>query len=401
MVINDELGLGPRHASFVPVDIQNAARITAKNVDALHGYLSDDKPPFPEFPTFYIWRRVYQHKGKSFFKPYLLKRDGFLVGASNVTTISNSHYGYLYWDAPALGAYRESFSDKDETENLFPSPNGKWTFIQKNTDGFNLFFKNNESSEMLSVAVPIDWEDDWRLKDSDRFYFAGWNLESNRIYFLTNTKGETGRNYDFYQYDLDKNILTFIGGEIWYCFSNDGKWIVWVDNCWMDYADRQIHVFDTETSRDYFVTSGHSDNVFCKWENEVDHIKAGKTYYLNHQYPLAVFEYQKAIDENAQNDEAYGLIGYSHYKNKQIDESILNLRKSIGINSKNIMSHYNLAIVYWAKSKKKETVEEIRQVYLLNPDYKKNIYDDTQFKAIIATSEYKEMEKNVFAVKSN
>jgi hypothetical protein len=57
------------------------------------------------------------------------------------------------------------------------------------------------------------------------------------------------------------------------------------------------------------------------------------------------------------------------------------------------MSHYNLALVYWENLQTADAIEEIRQVYLLNPDYKKQIYDDTQFKDIIHSPEYQEMEK--------
>jgi tetratricopeptide (TPR) repeat protein len=185
-------------------------------------------------------------------------------------------------------------------------------------------------------------------------------------------------------------------------FSKDGKWVVWEDGNGMDYVDRQIHVYDVEANRDYKLTKGHSDNCFYDWvsnpqsnqlEDASSLIQDGKTLYLRHQYKDAVLKYQKAVDLDPKNDTAYGLMGYSYFRDGDLNNSVIALKKSIGINSNNIMSHYNLALVYWAKQQKNSTIEEIQKVYLLDKTYKNKFHGDPQFKEIINTPEYKEIEK--------
>jgi tetratricopeptide (TPR) repeat protein len=114
----------------------------------------------------------------------------------------------------------------------------------------------------------------------------------------------------------------------------------------------------------------------------------GKKFYLKHQYVNAIEEYQKATNADPNNDEAYGLMGYSYFKANKIDESLIAFKKSLSINPKNIMSHYNLALVYWANSQKPEAIEEIHRIYMLNPTYEKTIKEDYQFKKILESQDY-------------
>ena len=117
----------------------------------------------------------------------------------------------------------------------------------------------------------------------------GWSLEWPQLELL--------------QFDPEKKTLTHIGDGINFDLTPDKQWVLWVEGCWMDYVDRQLHFYELDTRKDYVLTSGHSDNKFDRWgAQEIDQngelekfIKAGKDYYLKGKFFPAIRKYQEAV----------------------------------------------------------------------------------------------------------
>ncbi len=356
--------------------------VTAKTIKVIQGNLVKDKP---DFPSFYIWRRVYQHKGKSIFKPNLVKSDGTYFQDQSLPDYTSQFDPRFEKRHDLISLENEIASATAESPVLISSTDGRWSVCFDGSPEIGIRYKNNSINKIIKLAGTESSLFDWE--------FLGW-ANYHDLFFLSLPGGTTDIRADnFYQYNPEAKSMIHIGTGQEFIISDEGNWIVWVDGGPLAFGDRQIHVYDIKKNTDYVITSGHSDNSFLKWVVETDHIAVGKKLYLKHQYINAISEYKKALDDKKQDAETYGLIGYSYYRNGQLDDAKIALQQSLYINPNLIMSHYNLAIVYWAQSQNTKAIEEIRQIYLLDPTYKKQIYDDTQFKNIINTPEYKEMEK--------
>jgi tetratricopeptide (TPR) repeat protein len=209
----------------------------------------------------------------------------------------------------------------------------------------------------------------------------------------------SSRQVRLLQFDPNGNIFTIIGDASRVLRLNSkGNWAVWVDGDENAWVDRQINVYSIDANTNYVITSGHSDNVFAGWADNfatvVDCIKKGKEYYFQKNYSAAITEYQNAINADPRNDFAYGLMGYSYYRNGQDDNAVLTLKKSLDINPYNLMSYYNLALVYWKTGDADQAIQALKQIYIYDFGYRKRIYDDPQFKKIIADPKYLQMEKS-------
>jgi tetratricopeptide (TPR) repeat protein len=122
------------------------------------------------------------------------------------------------------------------------------------------------------------------------------------------------------------------------------------------------------------------------------YVAAGKKKYFAGDYLGAIREYDLAITENPRNYDAFGLKGYSYYKLNQYDKAIDALKKSIVVYEQYVMGHYNLALAYWANHMENEAIKEINTMILLDPTYQEEISKDPQFKSIMGSKIYKEME---------
>jgi len=91
---------------------------------------------------------------------------------------------------------------------------------------------------------------------------------------------------------------------------------------------------------------------------------------------------------NPRNSEVYGLLGYSYLRNEQINRAIESLQISLRRNPKNLMSHYNLALAYWANGQKTDAIEELRTLYQLDSKYEGVVKKDAQFRKILNSKEY-------------
>ncbi len=376
---------------FLPIPHATAQEeaVTVNTIEPIKGDLSQDKP---NFPSFYIWRRVYQHKGKSVFKPYLVKSDGSYIQDPAIPNYSSRIEPRFEKRQDLICLNNEIASATSDSKVFIPSDDGRWSLIFDGSDDNAIRYRNNLTSKVYKFGGSEE--------DTVNEYYGEthWNLlgwaPNHDLFYRGEASGTTDMRANVYfQFDPKRKTQVSIGIGQELFISDDGNWVVWVDGGPLDFGDRQIHIYDIEKNRDYTIYSGHSDNAFYKWAVETDHISEGKKFYLKHQYLNAVSEYRRALVGNPQDAETYGLMGYSYYRNGQLDAAVNTLQQSLQINPKTITSHYNLALVYWAQSQKNKSIEEINQIYLLDPTYKKQIYDDTQFKTIIHSPEYQELEK--------
>jgi hypothetical protein len=351
--------------------------VTSKVIQTKVGNITTDKPQFPEF---YIWRRVYQKKGISDFKLFLVKSSGELIDQKTTNE-----------------SYRES-TNKNAKGTVLTSTSGLWSVDVPTDDDWgnpSMSFTNVNSRVTNTINVPGVGDDGWG------WIPEFWNPTKDFLYISIVEGPSSSRQVRLLQFDPNGNVFTVIGDASRVLRLNSkGDWAVWVDGDENAWADRQINVYSIDANTNYVITSGHSDNVFAGWADNfgavVDFIKKGKENYFQKNYSAAVTEYQNAINADPRNDFAYGLMGYSYYRNKQDDNALLALKKSLDINPYNLMSYYNLALVYWQMGDTDQAIEAIKQIYIYDSGYRKRIYDDPQFKQIVADPKYLQMEKPFF-----
>lgn len=365
---------------------------TGKVVQAIAGNITADLPKFPDFQ---IWRRVYQKKGESRFELFLVKGDGS-ISQSNEVPVS---YERWWNEKMALRIKKaKGGSSTSNDQKTFASFDGKWEIlINDGSRKMSFEYKKSISAESETINIPGF---DGGEVESSWWCLVGWNPGKDLFYFYVSGGADTGRNNDYFQFDPETKVFTHLGAGVDLNFSKEGKWVIWEDGNGMAYVDRQIHVYNIETNKDYTLTSGHSDNCFYEWvdnptsdktDDASSYIQNGKNLYLRHQYAQAIAEYQKAIDLDPKNDAAYGLMGYSYLREGEAQKSILSLNQSLGINPNNIMSHYNSALAFWALGQQEEAINEIKKVVTLDPSFKAKIKADPQFKAFKQMKEFNEM----------
>lgn len=109
-------------------------------------------------------------------------------------------------------------------------------------------------------------------------------------------------------------------------------------------------------------------------------IDGGKAFYRLQRYDESIAEYQKAINIDPDDWDAYGLMGYSYLRNYQVDKAISFLEKSIEINPAYGMGHYNLALAYWSAGQTEKALDEVKKAIKVDPDLKVEIKEDSQFR---------------------
>jgi tetratricopeptide (TPR) repeat protein len=121
----------------------------------------------------------------------------------------------------------------------------------------------------------------------------------------------------------------------------------------------------------------------------------GKFYFRHGEYDCAQKAYVLAIGETSKNYEAWQYLGYLALVQGDNEYAITCFNTSVEMNPTYGMGHYNLALAYWADGNKAKSVNELKILYGLDPQYKKLVMEDSQFEEIIQSKEYQNMVKGL------
>jgi len=373
-------------------DTPTPPTVTGKVIQTKHGHITTDQPQFPDF---YIWRRVYQKKGESYYKLFLIKKDGSLDPLGDVPI---SYGGWWNSKIALMGKKDREARLTPTDQDTFTSSDGIWEILgDSDHENMSFDFQKSTSSKTETIAIPGF---DGGEADNSWWISVGWNPTKDLFYFYVSGGADTGRNNDYFQFDPETKVFTHIGAGVDLNFSKDGKWVVWEDGCGMEYVDCQIHIYDVEANRDYTLTSHHSENCFYQWADEVPleklseiskFLETGKDFYHQKKYGQAIAEYQKAINLDPENDKAFGYIGYSYYLNGDLDKAELSLQNAISLNPNDENSYYNLALVSVAKKDNHQAIVLLRSLYMKNPSFIRTVRNEFKFKDMINSDEYEQM----------
>jgi len=127
-----------------------------------------------------------------------------------------------------------------------------------------------------------------------------------------------------------------------------------------------------------------------------NYILEGVGYAQKVKLSLAIEAYNKAINVDTSNAEAYGLKGYALLKRGQIKnrrddvhEAVRCLEHSVALDSSNIWTHYNLALAYWEYGDQEKAIQSVRKVLSINSKFKDVIEGDEQFSELQKTPEFR------------
>jgi len=89
-------------------------------------------------------------------------------------------------------------------------------------------------------------------------------------------------------------------------------------------------------------------------EKAMDYYSIGEALFYQKSYEGAISFFQKEVEKNPNNEDAYILMGIANLNLNKIDRAILIYKKVIKINSKNSLAHYNLGVAYSANKNIKD-----------------------------------------------
>jgi tetratricopeptide (TPR) repeat protein len=349
---------------------------TASLAEATPGVLREMKPDFPQF---YIWRKVHKKSHGDSFRLFLLKTDGSLAQAAG---------------------------NKDRFQEI-TKPNDASQLSQKQMNGIQARDLKADPSRMelkynvSGIAGPVTCIVDVPRKgEGDWFCVMGWHPSDGYLYLRTANAADKQDSY-FYQFDPWQKEFFLIGKGIVGKphFNVDGHWLAWVSGGAKGNSGRQIHVYNVRGNVDYELTSGETDNLFYKWsqdfsgttDEELNGIIAeGKKYFYRRRYNQAINKYQEAIHLYPRSDVAFGLMGYCYLKQGKGPEAMEALRKSLDLNPGNYLSRYNLVLALWANGLKEDSMEELKYLLKMQPEYGASMKKDGQFNEIIQSGEYQQ-----------
>lgn len=128
------------------------------------------------------------------------------------------------------------------------------------------------------------------------------------------------------------------------------------------------------------------------------YIREGVGYAQSGKLSSAIEAYNKAINIDTSNAEAYGLLGYTllrrgqiKHSNDDIQEAVKSLEHSVRLDSTNKWSHYNLALAYWEFGEQEKAIQSVKKTLALEPNIKKVIIDDVQFRKFQKAPEFKKL----------
>lgn len=110
-----------------------------------------------------------------------------------------------------------------------------------------------------------------------------------------------------------------------------------------------------------------SNNIVYAPEStdNVNHLDLANTYYSQGKYDLAITEYQKELEKNPNNSNAYIYLGAIYYLKQDFDKSIYYYDYAIKLDPNDGTKHYNLALVYKVKGKIADYNYELKRACLL------------------------------------
>jgi hypothetical protein len=360
--------------------------VTSKVIQTKVGNITTDKPQFPEF---YIWRRVYQKKGESYFKLFLVKKDGSLKQCGDVPI------SYGCWHRSVMQSGIEKSSTPSSSTEI-SSYDSKWSVVIDEPNKMKINFKRTSAGKIQTINIPGFTEGE---EANNGWGFIQWNSEKDLFYFSFSGGTTDDRANSYYEFDPENQVFTYIGRGADINFSADGHWVIWSAGNSLAYSDSQVCIYDVVTNRDYVLTNGHSANLFYKWAADVPlekwseiskFLDAGKDFYHQKKYEQAIAEYQKAIDLEPENDKAYGYMGYSYYLNGDLDKANQSLQKAIALNPDDENSYYNLALVSLALKDITQSAVWLGELFERNSSYIGTVQKDLRFKEVVNSEKFKQ-----------
>jgi len=187
--------------------------ITAKVIETVKGDLIENKPVLP---AFYFWRRVYQKHGKSFYKNFLLGEDDSVKQGSE-EVISEEVLSKKLMPLNYAGIVKE------DAERV--SPDGRWIVSRPELDDSHLIYKEAVSGKTSSVHS-VNYNGREINPGMERWWFWGWSPRFNLINYVATSSCDTGRNWQFYEFNPETKMYTHIGDGVSLEFTSDGNWAV-------------------------------------------------------------------------------------------------------------------------------------------------------------------------------
>lgn len=115
------------------------------------------------------------------------------------------------------------------------------------------------------------------------------------------------------------------------------------------------------------ISKAPSNNIVYAPESidNVNHFDVANTYYSQGKYDLAIAEYQKELEKNPNNSNAYTYLGAIYYLKQDLEKAIYYYNNAIKLDPNDATKHYNLALVYKVKGKISEYNYELKKACLL------------------------------------
>jgi tetratricopeptide (TPR) repeat protein len=131
------------------------------------------------------------------------------------------------------------------------------------------------------------------------------------------------------------------------------------------------------------------NNQLNKTREQSDVMRQGLIDLQSRNYSDAIREFDRAIELDPLNPNAYNLKGYAQLRKKDISQAIETLKRSIEIDPNYIWGHYNLALAYWDQGDRAAAIEEVKKVLEINPEFRRTFRNDGQFRKFRSSPEYR------------
>jgi tetratricopeptide (TPR) repeat protein len=125
-----------------------------------------------------------------------------------------------------------------------------------------------------------------------------------------------------------------------------------------------------------------------KTRDQSDIMREGLIDVQSRQYTDAIREFDKAIELDDLNPNAYNMKGYAQLRNGDIKGAVETLRHSIDMDPKYVWGHYNLALAYWALGDHSNAIKEVKSVLDIKPEFREVLMKDGQFSKFRSLPEY-------------
>jgi tetratricopeptide (TPR) repeat protein len=126
-------------------------------------------------------------------------------------------------------------------------------------------------------------------------------------------------------------------------------------------------------------------------QNPNYYLELGKIYYYNENYPLAIENFENALELDLtflHEAELYNYLGLCYYKNAQLDKAVYNFERAVSLDNSHPIFYYNLSLAYDSQNKKELAQKSLKEALSIKPktssDYIElsNIYYDRKNPAV-------------------